>query len=282
MRVAPGQSLQRVSRATALVLAALLAACSAQPTRSPPEPTSVDDAAASVGAASAALDPWEPANRRMFRFNHRLDQKVMKPVARGYLRVVPKPVRQGISNVFDNLQEPIVALNLLMQGHGGKFGTSGFRFLLNSTVGLGGIFDVAGKGKVPEYRADFGQTFALWGWERSRYVVLPVFGSSSLRDGLARVINSQVSPINTVGTRHLGPGFGVLYGINTRAAVLPNEAFVEGAADEYILLRDVYFQRRGCQIRDCTQDIPDYDLPEELGVPASDISPGDRSAGAPL
>lgn len=254
-----------------LLLTLLLSACSTSSVRHQPAPPT-----ATTGAANAALDPWEPANRRMFAFNQKLDRKVMKPVARGYLRVVPKPVRQGVTNVFNNLQEPIVALNLLLQGHGGKFGTSGFRFLLNSTVGLGGIFDVADKGRVPEYSADFGQTFALWGWQRSRYVVLPVFGSSSVRDGFARVINSQVSPINTVAARELGPGVGVLYGVTSRAAVLPNEAFAEGVADQYLLLRDVYYQRRSCQIRDCTQDAPDYELPEELGVPASDISPDGR------
>lgn len=255
------------------MLVVLLSACSGRALRA-------DNAEIASGPTTAeeraALDPWESSNRKVHEFNRKLDRRVMKPVARAYVRTVPRRMRQGVTNVFDNLQEPIVALNLLVQGHGQKATESGFRFLLNSTIGLAGIFDVASAGKVPEYRGDFGQTFALWGWQRSRYVVLPVFGPSSVRDGLARVVNSQISPINTVGTRKLGPGVGVLYGITSRAAALPNEAFAENAADEYLLLRDVYFQRRGCQIRDCSQEVPDYELPDELGVPASDITPDER------
>jgi len=265
-RLVPAPQLRRIAL---LCLVVLCSACATRGTREP-APASADPV--TMSQANAALDPWEPMNRRIHGFNHTLDRYFMKPVARGYVKVVPKPVRLGVANVFDNLQEPVVALNLVLQGQGHKSGLSGFRFLLNSTFGLAGIFDVAGKSGIPEYRGDFGQTFALWGWQRSRYLVLPVFGSSSVRDGVGRIVNSQLSPINTVGSRKLGPGVGVLYGITSRAAALPNEAFTEDAADEYVLLRDVYFQRRGCQIRDCTQEIPDYELPEELGVPASDTS----------
>ena len=229
------------------------------------------DAAVDTQAPSSPtekLDPWEPTNRRIHAFNRELDRYVMKPVARTWLRV-PKPIRQGVGNVFDNLQEPVVSLNLLAQGEPHKSWQSVVRFLLNSTFGVAGIFDVAAAGGVPEYRGDFGQTFARWGWEPSRYVVMPVFGPSSVRDGLARLINSQVSPINKVG-QEVGPGFGLLYGVISRANALPNEAFTENAADEYLLLRDVYYQRRGCQIRDCTEDMPDYELPEELGIPDDD------------
>jgi phospholipid-binding lipoprotein MlaA len=257
-------------------VALALAACSARHVRADIPPAPPADAN-TMSQANAALDPWEPMNRKIHGFNRMLDRYLMKPVAHGYLDTVPKPVRQTVTNVFDNLQEPVVALNLLLQGKARKAGQTVLRFGLNSTFGLAGIFDVASAGHVPEYRGDFGQTFAHWGWEPSRYLVLPMFGSSSVRDGFARLVNSQVSPINTVAGRELGPGVGILYGITSRAAALPNEAFTEGAADEYILLRDVYYQRRGCQIRDCTQDILDYALPEELGVPASDITPDSGS-----
>lgn len=246
-----------------LALALLLASASAA--------HAVDDAiATTTHAANAALDPWEKLNRRTHRFNKVLDRRLMKPVARTYLKA-PRPLRQGVTNVFDNLAEPVTSLNLLAQGRPRESGRSLLRFFLNSTIGLAGIFDVASAGGAPEYRADFGQTFAHWGWDSSRYLVLPVFGSSSVRDGVARLVNSQVSPINTVATRAGGPPVGILYGITTRAAALPNDAFTEGAADDYILLRDVYFQRRACQIHDCTQEIPDYAAPEELGIPGSDV-----------
>jgi phospholipid-binding lipoprotein MlaA len=253
------------SKALLLGLALLAASAASQ--------AAEDAVAATTHEANAAQDPWEKLNRKTHRFNKVLDRYVMKPVARGYLRGVPRPVRQGVTNVFDNLQEPVTSLNLLAQGRPRESGRSLLRFFVNSVIGVAGVFDVASAGGAPEYRADFGQTFARWGWRRSRYLVLPMFGSSSVRDGLGRLVNSRVSPINTVAVRAGGAPVGIFYGITTRASALPNDAFTEGAADDYILLRDVYFQRRACQIHDCTQEIPDYEAPEELGIPGSDLAP---------
>ncbi len=258
-------------RTIALVLAALAstAGCAAQPRRDATDGT-IDETRRSY----AEMDPWEPLNRKTHAFNRELDRLVMKPVARAYVNVVPKPARQGVANFFNNLQQPVVAANLLAQGKAAHSGRTVMRFLLNATVGVGGVFDVATAGGAPYYEADFGQTFALWGWDESRYLVLPVFGASTVRDGVGRGINSRVSPINWFAERE-GPHIGILYGITSRASALPNEAFMEDAQDDYLLLRDVYFQRRGCQIRDCTQDIPDYELPEDLGVSdARGVEPG--------
>lgn len=253
--------------ALAVVLCAALGACRAQPRPDVPAPDATTDARQHT---YAALDPWEPANRKVHAFNMELDEHVMKPVARTYVRAVPRPVRQGVANFFNNLQQPVVAANLLAQGKPSPSGRSMVRFLVNATFGLGGVFDVATAGGAPYYEADFGQTFALWGWETSRYVVLPVFGGSTVRDGLGRAVNSRTSPINWFAERE-GPHVGILYGITSRASALPNEAFMENAEDSYLMLRDVYFQRRGCQLRDCTKDIPEYELPEDLGV--SDARP---------
>lgn len=249
--------------AVAVAMLAMLSACAKSG-----QMRAETDRGAVIGegpGASAALDPWEPTNRKVHGFNKKLDRYVMKPVARSYVRLVPRPARQGVANFFNNLQQPIVAVNLLAQGRPAQSGRSVVRFLLNATVGVGGIFDVATKGGAPYYEADFGQTFAIWGWDRSRYVVLPVFGPSTLRDGAGRAINSRTSPINWLSDRE-GPWVGLLYGITSRASALPSEAFLEGAQDDYLLLRDVYFQRRNCQINDCTQETPDYELPEDLGV----------------
>ena len=251
-----------------LIAVATLAGCHAQARPDAPESVAIDDTRRSY----AELDPWEPTNRKIHGFNRTLDKYVMKPVARTYVRVVPRPARQGVANFFNNLQQPIVAVNLLAQGQPAKSGKSFTRFLLNATFGIGGVFDVATAGGAPYYEADFGQTFALWGWEPSRYIVLPVFGGSTVRDGVGRLVNSRTSPINWV-SEHEGPWVGVLYGITSRASALPNEAFMENAEDDYLLMRDVYFQRRACQIRDCTQDIPDYELPEELDVPDARVEP---------
>jgi phospholipid-binding lipoprotein MlaA len=251
-----------------LIAVASLAGCQAKTRPDAPDPVAIDD----TRRSHAELDPWEPTNRKIHAFNRTLDKYVMRPIARSYVRAVPRPARQGVANFFNNLQQPIVAVNLLAQGQPAKSGKSFTRFLLNATFGIGGVFDVATAGGAPYYEADFGQTFALWGWEPSRYIVLPVFGGSTVRDGLGRLVNSQASPINWVSERE-GPWVGLLYGITSRASALPNEAFMENAEDDYLLLRDVYFQRRACQIRDCTQDIPDYELPEELDVPDARVEP---------
>jgi phospholipid-binding lipoprotein MlaA len=181
------------------------------------------------------------------------------------VRIVPKPARQGVANFFNNLQQPIVSVNLMAQGKPAQSGRAILRFLVNATVGIGGIFDPATVSGAPYYEADFGQTFAKWGWDKSRYIVLPVFGPSTVRDGVGRAINSRTSPINQL-SEETGPATGILYGITSRASALPNEAFMEGAEDDYLLLRDVYFQRRNCQLHDCSQEIPDYELPEDIGV----------------
>lgn len=225
----------------------------------------VGDGGTALAYDPRAYDPWEKTNRRTHRFNRGLDRAIMKPVARTYVRVLPSPVRSGIGHFFNNLQQPVVALNLVLQGHPGMATKSVGRFVMNLTLGIAGVFDPATKAGVPYYKSDFGETFAQWGWDRSRYLVLPVFGPSTVRDGFGRLINSRVSPINTV-SREVGPGVGIVYGIHSRASALPSEVFMENAEDDYLLLRDVYYQRRACQIRDCTQDDLDYALPEELGV----------------
>lgn len=235
-------------------------------------------AAAAAEASSAAyvqqaaptpdsLDPWQPFNRRMHKVNSVLDRILLRPVAKVYARVTPNPVRKGVSNFFDNLQQPVTTLNLGLQGRPKQAAQSAGRFLLNITLGLAGIFDPATKVGLPLYHKDFGQTFAAWGWQTSRYLVLPVFGPGTVRDAVGKGVATTVSPISWLAEQE-GAEFSVLYGIDARAAVLPLEAFMADAPDEYLLIRDAYLQRRRCQIVDCSEDVPDYLLPDyEFEVP---------------
>lgn len=212
-------------------------------------------------------DPWERFNRPMYRFNRAIDKAVLRPVARGYQRITPGPLRRGISNFFDNLQQPITTVNLLLQGHPIKATASLGRFALNSTFGIGGIFDPADEAKIPDYDADFGQTFHRWGWKKSRYVVLPVFGPATVRDAWGKGVNRQVSPITWLADRE-GSEISILYGIDARARGLAAESLLEGSPDEYALVRDAYLQRRRCQLIDCSEELPDYLLPEyEIEIP---------------
>ena len=220
------------------------------------------NASKSAIAGIDAYDPWEPFNRKVFKVNKAFDDAVFKPAARGYVKVVPQPVRRGVGNVINNLKQPVVAINAILQGKPKQAGHAVGRFLLNATVGVAGIFDVASKAHVPYHENDFGQTFALWGWKRSRYLVVPLLGASTVRDGVGRLTSTQVDLMRTVW-REAGWGAAVIVPLHARASALPNEAFSEGAPDEYALLRDVFFQRRACQIRDCSQDLPDYELPDD-------------------
>ena len=242
-----------------------------------------DAPAASVAASSAAtaaagadavvalspeqLDPWQPFNRRMHVFNRGLDRAIFRPVARGYVRVVPQVLRRGVSNFFNNLYQPVTAVNDLLQGEPRAAGRATGRFLLNVTLGLGGILDPASHAGIPQHDNDFGHTLAEWGWERSRYLVLPLFGPATVRDTLGKGVAAQASPVGYVADEW-GPAVSLLYGVDARASALPAEAFLEGAEDEYLLVRDAYLQRRHCQLVDCSEELPEYLLPDyEVELP---------------
>jgi phospholipid-binding lipoprotein MlaA len=214
-----------------------------------------------------ASDPWETANRRVYAFNRGFDRVIFLPVARGYQRLTPPLARRGVTNFFDNLIQPVAAVNLLLQGKPGQSATALGRFTLNATLGIGGILDPAGHAGIPKRNADFGQTFSRWGWIDSRYMVLPIFGPSTARDTWGKAINAQISPVSEVAQRE-GAWISVLYGVDARARALSAEAMLAGAADEYALVRDAYLQYRRCQIIDCSEELPEYLLPSyEFEIP---------------
>ena len=213
------------------------------------------------------LDPWEPFNRNMHAVNSVLDKILLRPVAKAYVKVTPQPIRKGVTNFFTNLQQPVTTLNLVLQGKPKPAAESLGRFALNITLGLAGILDPATHAKIPYHDQDFGQTFAIWGWETSRYLVLPVFGPGTVRDTLGKGASSTVSPVSWLAEQE-GAEFSILYGIDARSFGLAADAFLDGAEDEYLLMRDAYLQRRRCQIRDCTDEVPEYLLPDyEFEVP---------------
>ena len=121
-------------------------------------------------------DPWEGFNRKAFAFNDTMDRNLVRPIAVGYDKIMPDPLQRGVSNFFRNLDSPVTFLNLLLQGEFEKSADTFGRFLLNSTVGLLGFFDLATKVGIPYHDEDLGQTLASWGYENSRYLVIPVFG----------------------------------------------------------------------------------------------------------
>ena len=202
-------------------------------------------------------DPWEPYNRNMYKFNRTLDKAIIRPVATGYETVVPDPVETGITNFFDNLQSLPVMINLTLQGRPGDTARMLERFFLNTVFGLAGFFDVASKYDLPDYDEDLGQTLAVWGWEDSRYFMLPFLGPSTLRDGLARPADSYMDVIwrAAIDGREYGIAVDL---IQTRANLLPREEQLKDAFDEYLFVRDAWLQNREFKITG-ERATPDYD-----------------------
>jgi phospholipid-binding lipoprotein MlaA len=235
-------------------------------------------------AAPAVFDPWERYNRGMHRFNNAVDRTVARPLARGYVKVVPRPFRLGISNFFNNLGQPVSAINALLQGKPKQAGQSLGRFLLNSTLGIGGIFDPASDAKLPNKSEDFGQTLGTWGWKRSRYVELPLFGPRTVRDSFGMVGDAPLSPLRQVEADRVRIPLQGLQLVDVRAQLLATDSFREGAEDDYTLVRDAWMQRRDYQIfgdrmnGDESDSLPDYlrdDTNPQVPVDAMPVMPTD-------
>ena len=204
------------------------------------------------GSAAADRDPLESYNRAMYSFNDSLDHAVLQPVARGYVAVTPDFVRTGVSNFFSNISDLAVFVNDLLQGKPMQGLEDGGRFVMNTTVGLLGILDVATPAGLPQHREDFGQTLAVWGWDNSTYLVLPLLGPSTVRDTLGLVGDTPLglyTNLHTTNTK-LAEIFA-FETINTRSNLLAASNVLETAAlDPYAFVRDAYLQRRRNMIYD--------------------------------
>jgi len=248
----------------------LTTACSAVPKRAPPaEPaTQADVVVGEAPETGASSDPWEGWNRKVHRFNNALDRAVIKPVARGYTRAIPSPVRTGVGNVFSNLGQPVSALNALLQGKPKQAGQSLARFVLNLTLGIGGLFDPASDANLPKGREDFGQTLALWGWKQSRYFELPFFGPRTVRDSFGLGGDLAASPLRRIHDRPVRYGLGGLSLVDTRAQLLTTDSLREGVPDDYALVRDAWLQHRHYLIfgddPHSGQVLPDYLLDDDF------------------
>jgi phospholipid-binding lipoprotein MlaA len=209
------------------------------------------------GDETAQRDPYEGFNRGMWAFNDAADTVVIKPVTTVYRTVTPVPARRGISRVFSNLGEPLNFVNNLLQGKPKRAMNSLGRFVVNSTIGVGGLADHAtdlGLKPTPE---DFGQTFAKHGARNSPYLVLPLLGPSTIRDGIGTAVQFALDPTQA-GLREVGvsqTGRYVVTGtrlIDTRSQLIEGgvDALLESSADPYATARSAYFQRRSAQLAD--------------------------------
>ena len=198
---------------------------------------------------SKSIDPWQGYNRSMFAFNTLVDKSLLKPIAIGYVKITPAFFRQGVSNVFANILEVPSAFNGLLQGKFSHAAHDSGRLLINSTLGLAGMLDVAQHmGLQNTDNEDFGQTLAVWGVGSGPYVVLPFLGASTLRDTTALPVEWYTDPkayIDHVPTSNTTRATSL---IDLRASFLPLEKMITG--DKYTFIRDVYLQRRNFLIND--------------------------------
>jgi phospholipid-binding lipoprotein MlaA len=214
------------------------------------------------GARSNPDDPWEGFNRGTFAFNETLDTWVLKPVAKGYDAVTPGPVRVGVANFFDNLGDVWVGVNNLLQGKPGAALSDLGRFLVNSTMGVAGLIDVASPMGLERHSEDFGQTLAVWGAGSGPYVVLPVFGPRTVRDSGGLAFDMTADALNLFNHDPTRYGMTGLRLIDTRAGFLPTDRLLnEASLDKYAYLRSAYLQRRQHLIFDGNP--PREEIPEE-------------------
>lgn len=205
------------------------------------------------GCASSGhpKDPVEGFNRAVFAFNEGLDSVIFKPVAQGYEAVMPDPVRTGVTNFFGNIADLFVGVNNLLQGKPGQAASDLGRVLVNSTIGILGIFDVATSAGLEKHEEDFGQTFGRWGVGDGAYVVLPFFGPRTVRDTAGLVLDSMADPVSDIDHVPTRNTLLALRIIDTRADLLPADKVIEEAAlDKYSYIRDGYLQRRRNLVHD--------------------------------
>lgn len=240
-----------------------VAACASKPPASDPE---------ALAIYRETNDPLEPMNRAILKFNQGMETVILKPVAKGYKAILPAPARRSVYNALHNLKSPVILINDVLQGEGERAGQTFLRFLINSTIGIGGLIDVADKVGLPSHDEDFGQTLAVHGGKEGAYLVLPLFGPSSLRDGFGLGVDVLLDPLFWIlraeGVGYLNLARLGLEGIDRLARNLDQlEDLQQSSLDYYAALRSAYRQNRSSEIangREEELDLPDYLFDEEF------------------
>ena len=219
--------------------------------------------------ASNPADPLESFNRGVYKFNDTLDKAVAKPVAQGYEKIMPDTGKILVTNFFSNLNDVIVTVNDLLQLKLTQGFSDGMRVLVNSTIGIGGLVDVASM-HLDRHNEDFGQTLGYWGLKSGPYLMLPIFGPSSFRDSVGLYVDSYTSVIYRVPNMRTRNQLYLTQMIDQRAQLLTDEKVMEGAIlDRYAFIRDAYLQRRQNLVYDGNPPHDPYeDEPEDAPADA--------------
>lgn len=232
--------------------------------------------ALATGCATVAnpdpRDPFESYNRSMTRFNTAVDDAVVKPLATAYQEVLPQPVRTGVGNFFGNLGDAWSFVNNVLQAKPEAALHSFWRVIINTSMGLGGVLDPATEMRLQRSREDFGQTLGRWGVPPGPYLVLPLLGSSSVRDTVALPVDVYGHPLGQTNDVSLRNSLRALDLVDRRARLLQAGEILDSAAlDSYMFTRDAYLQRRNNEVHDGNppQDEERYDLEDEAPAPAA-------------
>lgn len=265
MRIVPRNP---VLLTAALSLVTILAGCATRPPASDPE---------ALAEYNETNDPLEPTNRVFYTINNGIDTVVLKPAAQAYRYVVPEPVRTGVHNVLSNLSTPVVLSNDMMQGKPRRAGDTTMRFLINTTVGVVGVFDFAKSWGYPAHDTDFGVTLALWGVPTGPFLFLPVLGPSDPRDAVGFGMNIVLDPFTWVGqgaaVTALNWARFSFNAMDQRERVLDAvDNIKKTALDPYATFRSLYRQHRESQIQETRDDnratVPVW-FPQPAAPPAS-------------
>lgn len=251
--------MSKLLRAAPLLLALAVAGCASAPGR------------------TTNKDPYEGFNRGVYKFNDTLDKAALKPVAKGYRKVTPQFVRAGVGNVLSNLEYPGTFLNQFLQGKFFLGLKDTGRFLLNSTLGVAGIFDVATPLGLEKNDEDFGQTLAVWGVPSGPYLTLPLFGPSSVRDAPSRVVDFFTTPLQYADLPWEAVwAQRIITPIHTRSELLPLDPTIQRAYDPYVFIRDAWVQQREFNIFDGNpppETLEDIGEEPEEGEPEAPAAP---------
>ena len=215
--------------------------------------------AAQAQVAEQANDPFEPMNRFVFDMNQGFDKAVLLPVAQAYVDVVPEPARDSVHNFLENLDLPVTFANDVLQGEFERAGQTMGRFTVNTTVGIGGLFDVASRFGIPDHSEDFGQTLGTWGVGEGPYLVLPFFGPDPPRDAFGQVADIFMDPTTYIHiNEHIywSAGREVAEAVDLRSRNIDNlESIERSSVDYYASMRSLYRQHRNSEIRNGKPDV---------------------------
>jgi len=218
-------------------------------------------------------DPFENANRAIYKFNDAVDRATLKPIAKGYKRITPEWFRRGVGNFFSNLQYPATIVNQLLQGKPGAAARDTGRLLMNTVLGLGGVLDPATSVGLDKNDEDLGQTLGVWGVPSGPYVVMPFLGPTTVRDTPSTVAETFLDPLTYADVQ-----WEVMWGlravdiVDSRAQLLTLEPLLERTFDPYAFVRNAFLQRREYHVRD--GDVPEEVLEDEsIEEPQEDTQP---------